>query len=99
MSVSRQTKSPHLEIALQITETTEPGAETRTWEVHDVERSRGFAVTLAGGHGVGQERIDVAIGLAIERALVTPPEKLAGETYPLAVTAQDLQDAASFDRP
>ena len=102
---SRFPKTPKLGIVLQLTETTSPGTDGRSWEVHDVERNRGFRVTLdsrslreapPGQASVGrpfvEEEIEGAIGLAVERALMTPPEKVSGTLYDAPVTSQDLYD-------
>jgi hypothetical protein len=104
---SRLTKSAKLGIALQLTEVTEPGAESRLWEVHDVERNRGFRVTLAkrtlteappgekpAPRAWTEAEIEAAVGLAVERALLTPGEKLAGPLYEVEVISQDLFDQA-----
>lgn len=104
MASSRFLKSPKLNIVLQITETTS-GADGRAWEVHDIERSRGFSVTLSGsalkgtpagrppiGRPFTDAEIDGALGLAIERALVTPPEKVPGTLYDVSIESQDLYD-------
>jgi hypothetical protein len=106
MASSRFLKSPKLNIVLQITETTS-GADGRGWEVHDIERNRGFRVTLSGralsaapagraplGRSFTDAEIDGALGLAIERALVTPPEKVAGTLYDVSIESQDLYDFA-----
>ena len=95
-AVFKQLKSPKLNIVLQLTETTEAGQRDRSWEVHDVERNRGFRVVLAGsaaGRKASEDRIEAAIGLAVERALVTPPEKVSGTLYDVEVTPAEL-DAA-----
>jgi len=93
-AVFKQLKSPKLSVVLQLTETTAPGADPRVWEVHDVERNRGFKVTLAARAGRAEEaQIESAIGLAVERALTTPPEKVAGRMYDVEVTAGDLAAA------
>jgi hypothetical protein len=101
MLPSKQTKSLKLSIVLQLTETTVPGADGRSWEVHDVERNRGFRVRLTGpvlakaGSRAGKPAvIEGAVGLAIERSLVTPPEKVGGTLDDVDVTAEDLSEAA-----
>jgi hypothetical protein len=104
MASSRFLKSPKLNIVLQVTETTS-GPDGRAWEVHDIERNRGFRVTLSGralngtpagrapiGRAFTESEIDGAMGLAIERALVTPPEKVSGTLYDVPVESQDLYD-------
>ncbi len=96
-AVFKQLKSRKLAIVLQLTETTKESDPERVWEVHDVERNRGFRVRLgqktAGGRSPSEDQIEAAIGLAIERALTTPPEKVGGTMYDVIVTAADL-DAA-----
>ncbi len=95
-AVFKQLKSKKLSIVLQLTETTAEGQADRTWEVHDVERNRGFRVRLARGaiaRGASEDAIEAAIGLAVERALVTPPEKVSGTLYDVEVSAAEL-DAA-----
>jgi hypothetical protein len=93
-AVFKQLKSPTLSIVLQLTERTAPGAEPRVWEVHDVERNRGFKVTLSSRTGsAGEAQIEAAIGLAVERALTTPPEKVAGVLYDVEVSAGELKAA------
>lgn len=97
-AVFKQLKSRKLNIVLQLTETTSAGQADRTWEVHDVERNRGFKVTLgrgAGARGASEDAIEAAIGLAVERALTTPPEKVSGSLYDVEVSADDLSAARS----
>jgi hypothetical protein len=103
MTAWRFAKTPKLGIVLQITEVVPSGIEGKAWHVHDVERNRGFRVTLtdraladagappAAGVGPGTDALDDAIGLAVERALVTPPEKVAGTLDVVDVTSQDVR--------
>ncbi len=105
MENSRFLKTAKLGIVLQVTDTKSPGKPGRAWEVHDVERNRGFRVILTGqtlhetprgkkpiGREFTEGEIDGGLGLAIERTLVTPPEKIAGTLYDVSVTSQDLYD-------
>lgn len=94
-AVFKQLKSPKLSVVLQLTERTAPGADPRVWEVHDVERNRGFKVTLSSrvAGKAGEAQIESAIGLAVERALTTPPEKVGGMLYDVEVTAAELAAA------
>ena len=100
-------KSPKLSIVLQLTEDSAPGR--RLWEVHDVERNRGFRVTLpddslretpAGRkpleRAFTENEIEGALGLAIEKVLVTPPEKVGGQMYEVSVSADDLYEAVEL---
>ena len=102
----KQMKTAKLGIALQLTEITAPGKEPRLWEIHDVERNRGFRVTLpartlqevpAGEKPHGdwsREEIEGAIGLAIERFLTSSPELLAGPKYEVEVESRELYEFA-----
>jgi hypothetical protein len=107
MGDSKFLKTPKLDIMLQLTETTAGEAGGRLWEAHDVERNRGFRVRLSGrslqeiapgreplDRPFNESEIEGGLGLAIERALTTPPEKVAGTLYEVSVTSQDLYDAA-----
>jgi len=112
MESSKIFKSPKLNIVLQRTEITPSGVDGRAWEVYEVERNRGFRITLSEATlretpaGIppldgppNEDEIHTAIGLAIERALVTPPEKIGGTRYDVPVTSQDLREAAALARP
>ncbi len=93
-AVFKQVKSPKLSIVLQLTEVTPGEGDPRVFEVHDVERNRGFRVLLPARAGAPPEaQLHAAIGLAVERALVTPPEKVAGTLYDVEVTAADVKAA------
>ena len=95
-SLFKQTKTPRLEVVIQITEVGADHDGGRTFEVHDVERNRGFRITLPATLAAGASEADVerAIGVAVERALQTPPEKVSGEVYPVDITRDDLRAAA-----
>lgn len=105
MSSSKLIKSPKLGIVLQLTQVPAKDAEGRAWEVHDVERNRGFRVTLSGKalretpsgrtplrRELAEAEIEGALGLAIEHCLVAPPEKVPGQVYDLQLTSGDLYD-------
>jgi len=94
----KQMKTAKLGIVLQLTEMTAAGADQRLWEVHDVERNRGFRVSLAGRtlKDASPAHIEGAIGLAIERFLTSSPELVAGPLYEVQVTGNDLTDFASL---
>jgi hypothetical protein len=105
MTGFKQIKTDKLGIVLQITEVATPDKkENRQWEVHDVERNRGFRVTLDGralleGAPKGApaptvDQLEGAIGLAIERFLLASPELVAGPLYEVRVSSQDLRDSA-----
>jgi rSAM/selenodomain-associated transferase 1 len=110
MEDSRLSKTPKLGVVLQITEIVPSGIDGRAWEVHDVERSRGFRVTLtdassakgsvtaASGGEAPDEAIERAIGVAIERALESPPEKTPGTLYHVELTPQELRETVKPPR-
>ena len=108
MNPSRFLRTPTLEIVLQATDAEASGGG-RAWEIHDVERNRGFRVKItpeslktvpggrkALGRAFSDAEVDAAIGLAIERALVTPPEKIGGNVYDVDVTPDDLYAAVDL---
>src|SRR5437879_656099 len=101
----KQMKTAKLGIVLQLTEMTAANADQRLWEVHDVERNRGFRVSLAGRTLLetapdgkkpkpswATDDIEGAIGLAVERFLTGSPELVAGPLYEVQVTGRDLHD-------
>jgi hypothetical protein len=98
MGTSRFIKTPKLSIVLQVTDHVGSESDGRAWIVHDIERNRGFRVVLPAALGVGASpgTIDGAMGLAIERALVTPPEKVAGPLYDVAIAGADFVEFTSL---
>ena len=103
MTTSYLAKTPRLAIAIQLTEVPDKSFDGRVWEVHDVERNRGFRVQLLRStmevNPKGQQRpsawsdtqLEHAIGLAVERVLTSGGEKVAGTLYDVEVTPQDLR--------
>src|SRR5262249_34739466 len=109
MAASKFLKTPNLGVVLQITEIVPSGIDGRGWVVHDVERNRGFRVTWPGqalsqppagrprlGRTFREEEIEGALGLSIERALTTPPEKVAGTLYEVEIESRDLYDLVAL---
>jgi hypothetical protein len=105
----KQMKTAKLGIALQLTEIAGSGKDGRLWEVHDVERNRGFRVTLSGRTleetpsgekphkgAWSADEVEGAIGLAIERFLTSSPELVAGPLYEVQVASRDLYEFASL---
>jgi hypothetical protein len=100
----KQMKTAQLGIVLQVTEVHADHKGDRLWEVHDVERNRGFRVTLTAsalGEASGKKApteadIQGGLGLAIERFLKASPELVAGPLYDVQVTSKDLQDFATL---
>lgn len=110
LSTSKLARSPKLGVIFQFTEVTPPHPSARAWEIHDVERGRAFHVTLADGElshtppgfrPLGREwnpaEIVQGVLVALERALLAPPEKVPGPVYEVAITGQDLHDARRGD--
>lgn len=96
MADSKQLRSPKLGVIFQLTEVDAPSGQ-RAWEIHDVERNRGFRLALErkalsglAGDDPGDTALEAAILVALERALVTPPEKLSGEMYDLELASSDF---------
>jgi hypothetical protein len=100
----KQMKTAKLGIVLQVTEVASALADARLWEVHDVERNRGFRVTLPvrtlaespARKSWSDGEIEGAIGVAIERFLLGSPELLPGPLYEVQVTGRDLADFAAL---
>ena len=103
MGTSKFLKTPKLGIVLQLTECPAQVTDGRSWEAHDVERNRGFRVTVSGSSlqeappgkkrldkPFGEDEIEGGLGLAVERALQSPPEKVSGTLYDVALTSDDL---------
>src|SRR5262245_24401529 len=103
----KQMKTAKLGIVLQVTEV-HGQKDDRIWEVHDVERNRGFKVTLSAhalkdapagekARSWAEAEIQGGIGLAVERFLKASPELLAGgPLYEVQVTSRDLYDYAKL---
>ncbi len=104
----KQMKTAKLGIVLQMTEVAPGQKDDRIWEVHDVERNRGFKVTLPA-HALkeapsgekakkswAEGEIEGGIGLAIERFLTGSSELLPGPLYEVQVTSRDLYDYAKL---
>lgn len=109
MGASKQMKSAKLGIVLQITDVTRRGTDGRSWVVHDVERNRGFRVSLNGAaleetpagekkRSWSEDDVRGAIGVAIERFLLASPELVAGPLYDVEVTSDDLQNYARLKK-
>ena len=106
MGTGRLLKSPRLGVIFQLSDEPTKDLGQRAWRVYDVERRRGFRVTLsdreAGAAPAGTARLDRpfseaeierAVLLCLERALESPPEKLSGETYDVSLSSADLYAA------
>lgn len=107
MSTWKRLDSPKLRVPLELREVTSPEAEARVWEVQELRTGCVFKATLTvralRGTQVGSARlgrdlteaeIERAVCLAVEDALVSPPEKELGITYEISVSSQELHEAA-----
>jgi hypothetical protein len=105
MGGSKQMRTPKLGIVLQVTDVTQHGTEARRWVVHDVERNRGFKVSLTAAameeapagqkaRTWSEDEVQGAIGVAIERFLASSSQLVAGPLYDVEVTSRDLLDFA-----
>jgi hypothetical protein len=103
----KQMKTAKLGIVLQVTEEGAGQKDDRAWVVHDVERNRGFKVTLSAralnetppgekSKKWAEGEIEGAIGLAIERFLTGSAELVAGPLYDVKVTSRDLYEYAKL---
>jgi hypothetical protein len=98
-------RTAKLGIVLQMTEVTQRGTDARSWVVHDVERNRGFKVSLTAAamseapagqktRDWSEDDVQGAIGVAIERFLLGSADLVAGPLYDVQVTSRDLFDFA-----
>src|SRR4051812_28117427 len=98
MTGFKQLKTAKLGIVLQLTEVSADATkDQRLWEVHDVERNRGFRVTLPtrGSAKLSPDAVETAIGLAVERFMASSSEELvAGPMYEVQVGSQDFDEIA-----
>ena len=105
MTGFKQMKTPKLGIVLQVTEVHPGKSADRLFEVHDVERNRGFRVSVPAQtlrEKPPQEKkspltwsdddVEGAIGLAIERFLSASLELVAGPKYDVTVSSEDLYE-------
>jgi hypothetical protein len=105
MTGFKQMKTAKLGIVVQVTEIHPGKSADRLFEVHDVERNRGFRVSVPAQTlrekppnekksplNWSDADVEGAIGLAIERFLRASPELLAGPKYEVQVTAEELYE-------
>jgi hypothetical protein len=109
MSGWRSLESPRLGVPLELREVTPPGLDDRVWEVQELRQGCVFKLTLTShtlrGTRVGaassrreltEAEIERAVCLAVEGALVSPPEKELGVTYEVDVSSQHLREAGGM---
>ena len=107
MSGWKTLDSPKLGIPLELREVTAPDSEGRVWEVQELRKGCVFKATLPaavvrGGAGGARRRdpkeaeVERAVCLAVEDALLSPPEKEPGITYEVPVTGEHVREAAEL---
>src|SRR5688572_16131762 len=101
MSQWKSLASPKLKVPLELREMTAPGDPDRVWEIQELRGGSVFKVTLSeearrnqprGGRLTDAEA-ERAACLAVEEALITPPDKEPGMTYEISVEEQELSEA------
>jgi hypothetical protein len=91
--------SPKIQVPLELREMSAPGAADRVWEIQELRGGSMFKVTLSGealrNHRgrLSDAEAERAACLAVEEALLSPPDKEPGMTYEISVEAQELADA------
>lgn len=106
MSGWKTLDSPRLAMPLELREVTAAGGDGRVWEVQELRKGCVFKATLResrtapAGSPPRREptpaEIEKAVCLAVEDALLSPPEKEPGITYEIAVTSAHLREAAEL---
>lgn len=109
MSSWKALDSPKLGIPLELREVTAPDSDGRVWEVQELQKGSVFKATLAArvrqstsvaapplGRGLKPVEIERAVCLAVEEALLSPPEKEPGITYEISVTNEHVREAAEL---
>ena len=93
--------SPKIQVPLELREMTDPGAADRVWEIQELRGGSMFKVTLSEeawrnhrrGARLSDAEAERAACLAVEEALLTPPDKEPGMTYEISVEAEELTEA------
>ena len=104
MSGWKTLESPKLAVPLELREVTAADSDGRVWEIQELRRGCVFKATLRERPGADssprrepkQVEIEKAVCLAVEEALLSPPEKEPGLTYEIAVTSEHLREAAAL---
>lgn len=109
MTTWKRIDSPKLSIPLELREVTSPGMEERVWEVQELRKGCVFKATATAramhgtppggaplGRDLSEDEIERAVCLAIEEALVSPPEKELGVTYEISVRSEHVHEAAEM---
>jgi hypothetical protein len=86
-------ESPKLRVPLELREMTPAGAADRVWEIQELRYGSIFKVTLpedAAPRRLSDAEAELAVCLAVEEALLTPPDKEPGMTYEIEVGSEEL---------
>jgi hypothetical protein len=103
MGAWKNLESPKLKVPLELREITPAGAATRVWEVQELRGGSMFKTTLPPPESRPNDRTrskpltdaeaERAVCLAVEEALLTPPDKEPGMTYEVLVGSEELAEA------
>jgi hypothetical protein len=100
----KRLESPKLRVPLELRETTSPGSTLRIWEVQELRAGAVFKVNLdnedpksrgRSGKPLSDAGAERAVCLAVEEALLQPPDKEPGITYEISVTSEELAEAVA----
>jgi len=94
----RTLDSPRLRITFEMRELTLPSDAGRRWEVQEL---RGGSVFIVSYHKDARSNpkeavLEMAVCVAVEEALLTPPDKEPGETYDVTVSTDHLDEARNL---
>jgi hypothetical protein len=97
-------ESPKLRMPLELREMTDPKSARRVWEVQELRSGAMFKVHLdeealktpdgSRARKPSAAGIEHAVCLAVEEALLAPPDKEPGVTYEISVSSAELAEAA-----
>src|SRR5688572_22924205 len=94
----KRTASPKLDVPLELREVPADQEKGRVWEVQELRTGAVFKVHLdvsalekprGSARRADADAIERAVCLAVEEALVSPPDKEPGVTYEVSVTSAD----------
>src|SRR5262249_3690149 len=93
MGAWKTVDSPRLKIPMEMREVTASAGSPRAWEVQELRKGCMFKVTLAvSPRRLPDEAVERAVCVAVEEALLSPPDKEPGETYDVEVTEEHLEE-------
>ncbi len=106
MSQWKRTESPKLRVPIELREVTPSTAPERVWEVQELRAGAVFKVTLppeearhhrprGASRALSQAEAERAVCLAVEEALLSPPDKEPGITYEISVGDDELAEAVA----